>query len=176
MREREGNSVREGGKRGRRRREEPLTHYYTPSKSSLSLASPRSPLQKLAASVAQSKLFLCGDEARKDSTHLIHICKAQERGRKGGREGDPARKQLRSEGRREEKEEEERISRDTDNGGSFSVLFEQRYEGCSQTSRVGWAKQRPCPSLLHRRAALTLADPNTRSPRLVLYAVVPGLV
>ena len=45
------------------------------------------PLQKLAASVAQSKLFLCGDEARKDSTHLIHICKAQQHGEEGGREG-----------------------------------------------------------------------------------------
>lgn len=81
---------------GERRRREPLTHYYTPSKSSLSLASPRSPLQKLAPSVAQSKLFLCGDEAGKDSTHLIHICKARQSGREGrerpGRQGEEAEK------------------------------------------------------------------------------------
>lgn len=78
---------------GERRRREPLTHYYTPSKSSLSLASPRSPLQKLAPSVAQSKLFLCGDEAGKDSTHLIHICKARQSGReRPGRQGEEAEK------------------------------------------------------------------------------------
>lgn len=121
------------------------------------------PLQKLAPSVAQSKLFLCGDEAGKDSTHLIHICKARQRGREGAggirkagggkktREGagGQARKHRKSEKWNEE-EEEERLSRDTDNGGSFSVLFEQRYEGCFQTWRVAEAKQPPRPSLQHR--------------------------